>query len=221
MAYSVLIADDYRMIRQMFEDMIERSEDFRLSGTAADAEEAVEHCKSHQVDLVLLDVVMGTGRDGLEAAAQIKDISPETKILLVTSMPEVSYIKRAREIGVESFWHKEVQELPLLEVMERTMAGDSVYPAQTPVVWLGNTVSTELTERELDVLRELVGGAGNAEIAEKLGISERCVKMHITDMLSKTGFKNRLQLAVRARAGGLVINDIDPNGQSLQVKGTQ
>ena len=124
-------------------------------------------------------------------------------------MPEVSYIRRAREAGIESFWHKEVQEQPLLEVMEQTMAGISVYPAQTPEVWLGNTVSTELTGRELDVLHELVGGASNSEIAERLGISERCVKMHITEMLGKTGFKSRLQLAVRARAGGLVINDAE------------
>lgn len=207
MAYSVLVADDYRMIRQMFESVIERSEDFVLSGTAADAEEAVEHCSNHSVDLVLMDVVMGMGMDGIDAARLIKEKDPSVKILLVTSMPEVSYIKRAKEIGIESFWHKEVQEMPLLEVMRRTMAGESVYPASIPEVWLGNTVSTEFTERELDVLRELVGGAGNAEIAEKLGISERCVKMHITDMLGKTGFKSRLQLAVRARAGGLVIND--------------
>ena len=208
MAYRVLIADDYRMIRQMFSAVIEKSDNFILSGMAADADEALEHCRSNKVDLVLLDVVMGTGMDGLEAAKLIKKASPSTKILLVTSMPEVSYIKRAKEIGIESFWHKEVQEQPLLNVMERTMAGESVYPAQAPEVWLGNTVSTELTGRELDVLRELVGGASNAEIAERLGISERCVKMHITDMLSKTGFKSRLQLAVQARAGGLVINDI-------------
>ena len=208
MAYRVLIADDYRMIRQMFSAVIEMSDKFILSGMAADADEALEHCRSNKVDLVLLDVVMGTGMDGLEAAKLIKKASPSTKILLVTSMPEVSYIKRAKEIGIESFWHKEVQEQPLLNVMERTMAGESVYPAQTPEVWLGNTVSTELTGRELDVLRELVGGASNAEIAERLGISERCVKMHITDMLGKTGFKSRLQLAVQARAGGLVINDI-------------
>lgn len=208
MAYRVLIADDYRMIRQMFSAVIEKSDNFILSGMAADADEALEHCRSNKVDLVLLDVVMGTGMDGLEAAKLIKKASPSTKILLVTSMPEVSYIKRAKEIGIESFWHKEVQEQPLLNVMERTMAGESVYPAQAPEVWLGNTVSTELTGRELDVLRELVGGASNAEIAERLGISERCVKMHITDMLGKTGFKSRLQLAVQARAGGLVINDI-------------
>ena len=76
-----------------------------------------------------------------------------------------------------------------------------------PEVWFGNTVSTSLTERELDVLHGLVGGSSNSEIAGELGISERSVKQHITDMLNKTGFRSRLQLAVRARGDGIVIND--------------
>ncbi|MCR5477065.1 MAG: response regulator transcription factor [Lachnospiraceae bacterium] len=116
-------------------------------------------------------------------------------------------MERARSIGVESFWYKEVQERPILEVMERTMAGESVYPDHTPVVELGNTVSTELTDRELDVLRELTDGASNKEIADSLGISERTVKMHINNMLAKTGFRSRLELAIKARTGGIVIHD--------------
>ena len=210
MAYQVLIADDYRMIRQMFEEMLKNAGDrYALAGTAENAEQAVAFCRSYPVDLVIMDVVMGTGRDGIDAAAAIRESCPQTKILLVTSMAEQSFIKRARAAGIESFWHKELQDAPLLDVIERTMRGESVYPAQMPEVWIGNTVSTELTARELDVLHELVGGASNAEIAEALGISERSIKQHITDMLNKTGFKSRLQLAVRARGGGIVINDSD------------
>ncbi len=208
MAYDVLIVDDYRMIRQMFEEMLKNAGGrYALAGTAENAEQAIAFCREHPVDLVLMDVVMGGGMDGIEAAAVIKEFSPQTRILLVTSMPESSFIQRARAAGVESFWHKELQEAPLLDVMDRTMNGESIYPARMPEVWFGNTASTNLTARELDVLRELVSGASNAEIAERLGISERSVKQHITDMLSKTGFKSRLQLAVRARGGGLAIND--------------
>ncbi len=210
-AYQVLIADDYRMIRQMFEEMLRSAGGrYALAGMAEDAAQAIAFCRTHPVDLVLMDVVMGSGMDGIEAARCIKEFRPGTKILLVTSMPEASFVRRAREAGIESFWHKEVQEAPLLEVMDRTMKGESVYPTRLPEVWFGNTVSTSLTERELDVLHELVGGASNAEIAAALGISERCVKQHITDMLAKTGFRSRLQLAVRARGGGLVINDSEP-----------
>ena len=87
------------------------------------------------------------------------------------------------------------------------MNGESIYPDITPVIKLGNAVSTEFTEKEAEVLRELTDGASNREIAEKLGISERTVKMHITSMIQKTGFRSRLELAVKARTGGLVIPD--------------
>lgn len=209
MAYKVLIADDQKMVRQMFELAVRSSEHYEITALAATPEEAVKKALHHKVDLVLMDVVMGSGMDGLDAAKSIKEKSPETKILLVTSMPEVSYIDRAKEIGIESFWHKEVQEQPLLEIMDRTMAGESIYPASMPVVRFGNIVSTELTDTEIEVLRELVTGASNKEIGERLYMSASTVKRHISDMLDKTGFKSRLQLAIRARGGGLVINNRD------------
>ena len=83
-----------------------------------------------------MDVVMRDGISGLEAAERIKKDSPHTKILMVTSMPEVSYLTRARQIGVDSFWYKEEGDLPLLKVMDMTMEGKSVYPDHTPVLRL-------------------------------------------------------------------------------------
>ncbi len=212
MAYRILIADDQKMVRQMFSLALERKADYEIAGMASTPEEAVKICLEKQIDLVLLDVVMGDGMDGLDAAKQIKQERPEVKILLVTSMPEFSFIERAREIGVESFWHKEIQEQPLLEIMDRTMAGESIYPASIPAVQFGNIVSTELTDVEIEVLRELVTGASNNEIGEKLYMSASTVKRHISDMLVKTGFKSRVQLAVRARGGGLVINNSEIRG---------
>ncbi len=209
MAYKVLIADDQKMVRQMFELAVTESENYETAALAATPDEAVEKALSQPIDLVLMDVVMGSGSDGIDAARRIKAQRPDIKILLVTSMPEVSYIDRAKEIGIESFWHKEVQEQPLIEIMDRTMAGESIYPAGMPVVRFGNIVSTELTDTEIRVLRELVTGASNKEIGERLYMATGTVKRHISDMLDKTGFKSRLQLAIRARGGGLIINNRD------------
>ena len=205
MAYRVLVVDDFMMSRQVFENAIKQSADYELAAALPSAQEAVEYVAAALVDLVIMDIVMTEGMSGLAAARKIKELRPEVKILIVTSMPEVSYMDRARQAGVESFWYKEVQEQPILEVMDRTMRGESVYPDSTPVIKLGNAVSTEFTARELDVLREMVEGLSNKEIAERLGIAERTVKMHITAMLEKTGFRSRLELAVKARTGGLVI----------------
>ncbi len=209
MAYKVLIADDQKMVRQMFELAVKGSESYEIAAFATTPEEAVETALHQKIDLILMDVVMGSGMDGLDASKEIKEKRPEIKILLVTSMPEVSYIERAKAVGVDSFWHKEVQEQPLIEIMDRTMAGESIYPTSMPVVRFGNIVSTELTDTEIEVLRELVSGASNKEIGKRLYMSQSTVKRHISDMLEKTGFKSRLQLAIRARGGGLVINNRD------------
>ncbi len=203
----VLIADDFLMSRQVFEKAIEEAEDLELAGSFPSAEEAVDFARNKYADLVILDIVMTEGMNGLSAAKRIKDIRPETKVIMVTSMPEVSYMERAKETGVESFWYKEVQEQPIIDLIRRTLDGESIYPENAPVVNLGNALSTEFTERETQILRELVDGCSNKEIAKKFDISERTVKMHITSMIQKTGFRSRLELAVKARTGGLVIPD--------------
>ena len=203
----VLIVDDQLIARSFFEMHIKASQRYELVHSMGNAEAADIYCQNHPVDLVLMDVVMRKGITGLEAAARIKRLRPEIKIIIVTSMPEVSYLKRAREIGVESFWYKELDETPLLEVMDRTMSGESVYPREAPLVYLGEAKSTEFTEQELAVLRELTTGASNEEIAQKLYISVNTVRWHVQNLLMKTGYNSRIKLAIYARASGLVLGD--------------
>ena len=207
MSYSVLIVEDYLMIRQVFEGAVSMSDNFTLAASLSKASDAIEYCLDNRVDLILMDVLFPGGINGLEASRRIKEASPDTKIIIVTSMPEVSYISQAMDIGVEGFWHKEVQELPITLIMERVMNGEIIYPDSSPTVELGFAKSSEFTERELEVLRQLVSGCTNKEIADTLGIAEKTVKNHITNMLQKTGFKTRLELAIRARDIGLVIGD--------------
>ena len=160
-------------------------------------------CKAVEQKLPIL------GTDGITAAAQIKRRHPEIRIILTTSMAEVQWERQAREAGVESFWYKEYGEAPLLEIMDRTMAGESVYPGTPPKVQFGWVTRDELTERELDVLRELTAGATNEEIADKLCISVNTVRTHIRNLLNKTGFSSRLDLAIHAKSLGLVVSDRD------------
>ena len=93
-----------------------------------------------------------------------------------------------------------------MEVLRRTLEGESLYPDSTPRLKLGNTFSSELTDRELEVLRELTAGEPDAVIAERLHMSVRTVKAHIQSMRDKTGFRNRTELAVRAIESGLVMS---------------
>ena len=207
MAYKVLLADDQKMVRMLLESILEKSGSYTLAASCVSARDALEACRSGHIDIALLDVFFPDGCSGLDAAREIKAISPSTKVVIMTSMPEVSYLKRAREAGVDSFWYKEIQELPILTIMDRTMAGESIYPDTTPQLNVGNAPSIEFTQRELEVLREILRGSTNAEIGEKLHMSERTVKQHITHMLEKTGYPNRVVLAVQARVLGIVVND--------------
>ena len=204
----VVIADDSRLSRVACENIINDSERYELVGSFPTAEQAVLFCSKNPVDMIIMDIVMLKGDyNGIEAAGIIKELHPETKVVLMTSMPEHSFISKARENKVDSFWYKEVEEIPLLTLLDGTADGESIYPDSTPVLTLGEMDSTEFTPRELDVLRLLVDGYENPEIAEKLNISPRTVKMHIENMLHRTGFRNRLELAVNVRADGFIIND--------------
>ena len=94
--------------------------------------------------------------------------------------------------------------------MDRTLAGESIYPDSTPILKLGDAISERFSERELEVLRLVVAGETDAVIAEKLFISVATVKTHIQNMKNRTGFRNRTELAVKARESGLVIYDQKP-----------
>lgn len=195
------------MIREIFESTVERAEGYTLAASFPTAIQALRYVEWNGADLVLMDVLIPGSMSGLGAAEKIKAIKPDVKIIVVTSMPELSYERKAREIGVEGFWQKEVQEQPIQEIMDRVMAGETVYPSEQVEVPIGNAMSTEFTEREADVLKELVTGASNKEIAGKLNMGESTVKMHITNMLQKSGYHSRLELALMARHYGIAINE--------------
>ncbi len=152
MKYKVMIVEDQTMPRELFELRIQASEHFEVALSIDNAALADVYCLRFPVDLILMDVVTRGGESGLDAAERIKRTFPQIKIIIVTSMPECSYLSRAREIGVESFWYKEEQRESLLDVMERTMAGESVYPDATPELQLG-------LAQQLSIYRPRTGGA--------------------------------------------------------------
>ena len=194
---NVLIVEDDPMARQLLEIYINASEKYNHIQSVESAALAEFCCRTNKVDVILMDVCTAMNASGLDAAEKIKKSFPDTKIIIITSQPECSFIERAHEVGVDSFWYKSSE----------AMAGEKVFPESTPSLKLGDTFSENLTDRELEVLRELVAGESDAAIAEKLFMSLRTVKSHIQSMREKTGFRNRTELAVRARESGLVINN--------------
>lgn len=205
MKKKIMIVDDQSMARNLFEMYLENSEKYTVEYSLSTAAFADAFVLRNNIDLVLMDILMQDGSNGLDAAEKIKRYNPSIKIIAVTSMPEASWIKRARQIGIESFWYKESSKESILDVIDRTMNGESVYPDSAPVVQLGNINSDEFTERELDILRIMTTGASNAVIAGELNISEGTVKGYIHNMLEKTGYTSRTELAIEARISGIAV----------------
>lgn len=202
----VLIIDDQLMARQLFELYLSSGENYEVVGTLASAAFAETFIRHTPVDLIIMDILMNDGSNGLDAAEKIKQLRPDIKIVAVTSMVEASWMKRAEKIGIESFWYKEAAQETILDVLDRTVAGESVYPDTSPRVPLGLAESEDFTERELEVLRLMTTGMSNTQIAGKLDITQNTVKTHIQHMLDKTGFDNRTELAIEARVKGIVVN---------------
>lgn len=190
----VLLVEDTKMGRDCITGYIRSSDRYELADTITNAGMAEMTCMHTPVDLILMDYRTENNEDGIEAAAVIKRHFPKIKIIIVTSMASVDLIDRAREAGADSFWYKEAGDAELLEVMDRTMDGESIYPDTTPVIQIGNAVSTEVTPMQLEVLRLVVDGYTNPAIAEKLHISVDNVKWHLKELYQKTGYTDRVGL---------------------------
>lgn len=204
---NVLIVEDDPMARHLLEIYIANSDKYNHVQSVESAALAEFCCRTNKVDVILMDVCTAMNASGLDAAEKIKKSFPHIKVIIITSQPECSFIDRANAVGVDSFWYKNSDADEILSVIDRTMSGERVYPDSSPSLKLGDIFSEELTDRELEVLRELVAGESDAAIAEKLFMSLRSVKGHIQSMREKTDFRNRTELAVRARESGLIINN--------------
>ena len=203
--YKVLIVDDDPFARQLLEMFITKSEGYEFGGSLVSAALAETYVAKRKVDLILMDVCTAMNANGIDAAESIKKKYPNIKIVVITSQPEYSYITRARAVGVDSFWYKTVVQEEFLTLLDRTMAGERIFPDTTPTLNIGAALSVEFSESELKVLRLVVAGERDQDIAETLGISVNTVKTHVRTMLEKTQLRSRTALAVRVRDAGFVI----------------
>ena len=203
--YKVLLVEDDPLARQLLEMFIDNSERYELATSIVSAAMAEMYLLKYKVDLVLMDVCTAMNANGIDAAEKIKKNYPTVKVIIITSQPEHSYLSKARGVGVDSFWYKTVIADEFMTLLDKTMAGESIFPDTTPTLNIGTALSVEFTEKELAVLRLIVAGERDQDIADELGISVNTVKTHLRVMMDKTGIRSRTALAVRVRDAGFVI----------------
>ena len=201
----ILIVEDQALARTYLCACVEKCTDCQVAGTLFRADAALQRCDEGPIDLILMDICTESDSDGLAAAESIKKIYPQIKIVMVTSMLEGRFLDRAKKIGADSFWYKDSPSGDLVSVIEGTLAGKRFWPDSVPTVRLGNTLSCELSEREMETLRLLCEGKTNAEIAVKLNVGESSVRTYINRMLEKTGYTNRNRLMIAAVGKRMVV----------------
>ena len=201
------VVDDQRLARMYVDLFFRSSTRYELAASIPYAEDALEWCRQNKPDLVIMDVMMARGMDGLTAAALLKKEQPQIKIILATSMAQPEWMAQAQAAGIDSFWYKEYSRLPLLEIMDRTVDGESVYADTPPQAMLGKLPTSELTEQQKRLLSCLTLGIPNKEIAERMQISPLTVKSHLEQLMEKTGIHSRTELAVKASRLGLMTGE--------------
>ena len=205
MMTNVLIVEDQKMAQENMEAIIKTNENYTLAGIIPNAADAELFCMRGGVDLILMDVCTARDESGIEACAIIKKKFPKIKIIIVTSMAEHTFIEKARAARADSFWYKDASHGELISVMDRTMAGERIFPDKTPEVKLGLTTSYELTQSELDVLRALMQSTSDEDAANMLGCTKANIRWHLGKILDKTGYRTRMELLIAVAQKNLII----------------
>jgi len=207
----ILIADDHPVVRQGLAAMFGQLADLELVGEAKDGVEAVEMARTLQPDVILLDLVMPR-KGGVEAIVEIKADNPDARILVVTSFADDDSVFPAIKSGAQGYLLKDSPPEDLIRAIHDVYKGEtSLHPtiARKLVQEISQPsplppTAEPLTEREAAVLRLIARGLTNQEIADSLTVSERTVRFHVSNILSKLHLANRTQAAFYALQQGLV-----------------
>ena len=196
----VLLADDQTMLRGALAALLGLAGDIEVVAQVARADEVLPAALAARPDVALLDIEM-PGGDGISAAADLRRHLPACKVLILTTFGRPGYLRRAMESGVVGFLVKDAPAAELASAVRRAVAGERIIdPAlATAALSEGNN---PLTEREREVLAASAHGAGIAEIANTLALSEGTVRNYLSEAIQKLGARNRVEAAHLAREKG-------------------
>jgi len=200
----ILIVDDHPLVRQGIISFLEVQDELEVKGEAADGEEAIRAAEELKPDVILMDLLM-PGMDGIEAIRQIKSSRPETRIIVLTSFAQNDKVFPAIKAGADGYLLKDTSPADLVKAIKSVCNGEAaLHPdiARKLMLQLSSrskmdTVET-LTPRELEVLELIAQGLSNEEIANRLFISDKTVKTHVSNILHKLHLNHRIQAALYA-----------------------
>jgi len=200
---SIVVVDDQAVVRQGFVSLINTVPDMLVVAEGTNGRQAVELYRQHRPDVVLMDLRMPS-MGGVEAIAAIRREFPAARVIVLTTYDGDEDIYRSLQAGAQGYLLKDMFFEELEDAIRTVHAGGRRIPGVVAERLAGRVGASDLTGRELEVLREIVGGKSNKEIAAALDISEATVKSHVNNILSKLGVADRTQAATTALQRGLV-----------------
>jgi two-component system response regulator NreC len=212
MTIRILIADDHGVMRAGLRAIIEDEPDIVLAGEAATGEEALKLAVQNMPDIVLMDIGL-QGMDGIEATRQLKKLAPQVQVLILTVYEDESFLREAIQAGAAGYIIKRAAQDELIAAIHAVSRGDMyIHPGVTRLLVRDFSASEKsekaalqtLTPRELEVMRYIIRGYTNRQIAETLFISTRTVEGHRASLFGKLDLKNRVELIEFAERNGLI-----------------
>lgn len=210
---SVLIADDEAVVRETISIYVNSAPDMQVVGTAADGRAAVQMAETLRPDIILMDIQMPRV-DGVEAVAEVLRLLPRTHVVMITTFTSREAVVPALRAGALGYVLKSDPPERLLSAVREAVAGRTQLSPQALEAVVGHLRESDnraslpstltLTARESEVLQHLARGQSNREIAELMGVSEKSVKLHLTNLVAKFQVRDRLQLVIAAHKAGLI-----------------
>ena len=212
----VVLVDDHRIVRRSLYSFLNTFEDLELVGEAASGEEMIAHVEAWLPDVIVMDLLMPGGIDGIEATRRIRELSPHTNVVVLTSFSDDARVVGALRAGAIGYVRKEADPDILLASVRAAARGQSLLDQPVAHILLQELTrgtgrsSIELTEREQEVLRQIALGRTNHEIADVLTVSDETVKTHVGNILTKLQLTHRLQAVIYALKKGVIsLDEID------------
>ena len=202
----IVVADDHAVVRSGLEQLVGTFDDIELVGMGANGSEATDICVTTRPDVALLDLEMPVA-DGIEATRRIRDVAPATNVVIFTSFSDRVRILRALDAGAIGYLLKDAEPDEIHRGLQAAARGEAPLAPKAAAELLAARATAPssggLTEREREVLQHVASGLANKQIARRLGISEKTVKGHLTQVFQTIGVTDRTQAALWAERHGL------------------
>ncbi|MAT96456.1 MAG: DNA-binding response regulator [Anaerolineaceae bacterium] len=204
---NVILVDDHEVVRLGLRTLLEDLPWVRVVAEAGTAVDALRATRQHQPDVVVMDIRM-PGESGIDACRQITDLFPDVRVIMLTSFTDDELIFKALQAGASGYVLKQVGNKPLIDALDAVRQGQALLDPTVTQQVINRVrqgeherqaaVFRDLSEREMEVLAEVAKGKSNGEIAEVLVLSEKTVRNHVSSILSKLNFSNRIEAATFA-----------------------